>query len=407
MTDGRSNSKQRQQRLRASCDGCFTAKVKCSKARPICSRCLACGLECRYSPSIRAGKPKADSHGSSRKSGAFPPNTTGVTDEGHAMYYRYMANTELYRLGNGWDTPPSLGPSMNRDSPVSHEATMCGLDDGMHDVELGVYRMDMPRWTVESEIQTFPLPDQVVRASGNRALSFPNGEMPTSLASPWGTIASGSYHGTQLFDTTSSPASIGPSYFPSPAATPNLPHHHHGPITAAADHACGCFDSCLQALRSLHNVSESSISSPDAIVLLNRIAVESCAGLLCCPACSKRSGISTTMMLMATILSKTAGMYRTAAQMHLGNASITRSDSSAPTSFQRRNSATGHQQAERSQPAVSSRDMERLREVCSLFHDVCAYLPDDAEVNRALVGHVGRTLGATMEAIKKMQGTWV
>ena len=53
-------SRHRQPRLRASCDGCFLAKVKCSKARPICSRCLTCGIECRYSSSSRAGKPKAD-----------------------------------------------------------------------------------------------------------------------------------------------------------------------------------------------------------------------------------------------------------------------------------------------------------------------------------------------------------
>jgi hypothetical protein len=44
----------RQPRLRASCDGCFLAKVKCSKARPVCSRCLTVGLVCRYSPSSRS-----------------------------------------------------------------------------------------------------------------------------------------------------------------------------------------------------------------------------------------------------------------------------------------------------------------------------------------------------------------
>lgn len=46
----------RQPRLRASCDGCFLAKVKCSKDRPVCSRCLTVGLICQYSPSSRTGK---------------------------------------------------------------------------------------------------------------------------------------------------------------------------------------------------------------------------------------------------------------------------------------------------------------------------------------------------------------
>lgn len=44
----------KQPRLRASCDGCFLAKVKCTKSRPVCSRCLSVGLVCRYSPSSRS-----------------------------------------------------------------------------------------------------------------------------------------------------------------------------------------------------------------------------------------------------------------------------------------------------------------------------------------------------------------
>lgn len=49
-----SSSTAKQPRLRASCDGCFLAKVKCTKSRPVCSRCLAVGLVCRYSPSSRS-----------------------------------------------------------------------------------------------------------------------------------------------------------------------------------------------------------------------------------------------------------------------------------------------------------------------------------------------------------------
>ncbi|KAL8720158.1 MAG: hypothetical protein Q9225_002946 [Loekoesia sp. 1 TL-2023] len=43
-------------KYRASCDGCYLAKVKCTKERPICPRCKNLGLECKYSPSQRAGK---------------------------------------------------------------------------------------------------------------------------------------------------------------------------------------------------------------------------------------------------------------------------------------------------------------------------------------------------------------
>ncbi len=80
-----SNSKHRQPRLRASCDGCFLAKVKCSKMRPICSRCLACGIECRYSPSSRAGKPKSDaSHHTHHAS--HHSSTTSLHNHGHGHH---------------------------------------------------------------------------------------------------------------------------------------------------------------------------------------------------------------------------------------------------------------------------------------------------------------------------------
>ena len=47
-----------ERKLRASCDGCFLAKLKCTKERPTCPRCVSLGLICRYSPSQRTGKPR-------------------------------------------------------------------------------------------------------------------------------------------------------------------------------------------------------------------------------------------------------------------------------------------------------------------------------------------------------------
>ena len=42
-------------RLRASCDGCYLSKIKCSKETPKCSRCSTHGIPCKYSPSQRIG----------------------------------------------------------------------------------------------------------------------------------------------------------------------------------------------------------------------------------------------------------------------------------------------------------------------------------------------------------------
>ena len=52
------------QKLRASCDGCYLAKLKCTKEKPTCPRCRNLGLTCHYSPSQRAGKTRARQHSS-------------------------------------------------------------------------------------------------------------------------------------------------------------------------------------------------------------------------------------------------------------------------------------------------------------------------------------------------------
>ena len=45
-------------KLRASCDKCYLAKIRCSKGTPTCSRCSSHGFSCQYSPSQRIGKPR-------------------------------------------------------------------------------------------------------------------------------------------------------------------------------------------------------------------------------------------------------------------------------------------------------------------------------------------------------------
>lgn len=44
-------------KLRSSCDGCGTAKVKCDRGHPGCRRCEDLGLPCVYGPSRKFGKP--------------------------------------------------------------------------------------------------------------------------------------------------------------------------------------------------------------------------------------------------------------------------------------------------------------------------------------------------------------
>ena len=54
VAEGLENS---HRRLKAACDQCHAAKVKCSGQRPHCSRCIDTSLACHYSFAARMGKP--------------------------------------------------------------------------------------------------------------------------------------------------------------------------------------------------------------------------------------------------------------------------------------------------------------------------------------------------------------
>ena len=43
-------------KLRESCESCASCKVKCTKEKPSCSRCVARGLDCQYGESRRCGR---------------------------------------------------------------------------------------------------------------------------------------------------------------------------------------------------------------------------------------------------------------------------------------------------------------------------------------------------------------
>ncbi|KAJ8114029.1 hypothetical protein OPT61_g3992 [Boeremia exigua] len=52
------NGQPKPRKMRASCDACSRAKVKCDKVRPSCQRCSNTNICCNYSPSMRLGKPR-------------------------------------------------------------------------------------------------------------------------------------------------------------------------------------------------------------------------------------------------------------------------------------------------------------------------------------------------------------
>lgn len=277
-------TKQRQPRLRASCDGCFLAKVKCSKARPICSRCLTCGIECRYSPSSRAGKPKA-----SESSKNHPPNlnmsgNSSLVNNG-MMYGVHSGLTGLYKLETGWTSPAtSMDESMSRGQSMSSGMSLMGAGSGpaAHvdpSVTAEIYGPGIP-WTPPSEINT-PFTD-----TSFAAIPIPPGHSRSQSYDMRGsTMGWGDTNVPELFafNQASTPTSMSSNYFPSPTATPNLrptlPKPKSTPATPAGG-SCTCFTVCLQSLQALHNASSPASPPFDLVLSLNRKAVEGCAAML-------------------------------------------------------------------------------------------------------------------------------
>ncbi|OAP55334.1 hypothetical protein AYL99_10307 [Fonsecaea erecta] len=101
-------------KLRLSCDNCHAAKVKCTKERPLCSRCANSGAPCIYSKSRRAGKPK----GCGKKNGG-----------------PFNSNKQLQQ------TPPS-GFCSRQESPLSDARMSMDFDDASWNVDIPDSRRD-------------------------------------------------------------------------------------------------------------------------------------------------------------------------------------------------------------------------------------------------------------------------
>jgi hypothetical protein len=120
--------KDRNLKLRASCDACAASKVKCSKEHPICARCSATGLRCIYGVSRKHGKP-----GRTRKRNAdgspFVKATKQRTSPSGRELSTFMfqstfqqTNSEATsQLGSDWSPTPSLSTPSGFDSETAPE----------------------------------------------------------------------------------------------------------------------------------------------------------------------------------------------------------------------------------------------------------------------------------------------
>ena len=121
------------------CDECRARKLKCSKERPGCSRCLQDGIRCQYSAKKVMGRPRKRRRGEIQEEQSVPTRshdsisitqpkmfTEPELQNGDLMYLESLqvdfgqANSQLTELAqsSGFeDSVPSVGSLFNMDFP--------------------------------------------------------------------------------------------------------------------------------------------------------------------------------------------------------------------------------------------------------------------------------------------------
>lgn len=135
----------RQPKLRSSCDGCGTAKLKCDRGKPVCGRCQSLALVCVYGVSRKTGKPPRET----LLSPQAPDSSHACANAGSADRQERNHSRSRGAAGYGYDgiapdleqvlagLPSSLGMSVNAADtthtnlfwPLLPNFTPLGFDD--------------------------------------------------------------------------------------------------------------------------------------------------------------------------------------------------------------------------------------------------------------------------------------
>lgn len=327
-------------KLRESCDSCLLAKVKCSKSRPICVRCLSNGATCGYSPSSRAGRKH-------RNASANEPARITTRRPSAAEFTQTAPPTPVY-LPMMHPMPESQDRSIEHPNHKffqdrgSHEDSRrrhSGMDEGGPATQAGVDPADFfpnPPFGddfAESLEQFSPqayfrdLNCAVTAASpsissANHVSTNPIWTAHENHESNYSTLP----YSLPLFQISPDLMTIGQATLSSTAASPTIavPQANSRPGDKPKSAGCDCFAVCLQALQTLHNHSWLPSSAQpgglpfDVVLTINQEAMRGCAAMLDCDKCVSKTGSSISTMLLATIFGKIISLYGSACFFRFG-----------------------------------------------------------------------------------------
>ncbi|KAL8909511.1 MAG: hypothetical protein Q9207_000191 [Kuettlingeria erythrocarpa] len=332
-------------KLRESCDSCLVAKVKCSKGRPLCLRCLQNGSDCGYSPSSRAGRKNRDS--------TTTKASTHKSHKSHASISARNQSTTSSHFPTSMYQPSASGeearPQKINEDGLSSSTTLVAPDD--HQPHAPVTEKQLPQLPTAQEgrdiiptdflptppfsefLDSFlPLSPEAVFAELASAAPSPATCASQSSTTPAWTSNGNSSSTLPTFQSPLDMLSFGHFAHSQTHARPPLPGQHdmrpHSSQAALNERpTCDCFAACLQALLSLHNHSwmASSVQQGgppfDIVLTINREAIEGGSQMLSCSKCVAKIGNGISTMLLSTIFGKVMSLYRAACFFRFGAAS--------------------------------------------------------------------------------------
>jgi len=166
---------------------------------------------------------------------------------------------------------------------------------------------------------------------------------------------------------------------------------------------CDCFNTCLQALQTLHNFNAvPPASSFDIVLTVNQKAMETCSATLNCPICNSKSGSNLRTMLLGTILGRIILIYQDTSKNYFGPLSGSGSHlQPLPLTFGIYQVAS--EDIRWLQLVIILRDLKKFKGLLTKFQETSreSDSEEDAEMHSAVTTHLYQSLHITCEALKK------
>ena len=285
-------------KLRASCDGCYLAKVRCTKERPVCSRCKSLSFLCTYSPSQRSGKRRIVQNRTSEPEN-YNPQTVGIPHRHLLGFQHHYSDTEPSNHNgrlffNSNSDSMRLGSHPN--SPKGSEKT---CSSGEQD--------DSPQKVSNND------PEDQTDSSGAMDITFPfslssipnqhTSDTTAQLARKCGNLP------RQLPVATGAPCTL-PEQFTDWTSEFSLPMMEDELLSIAlppelSGSSCNCFDSIFEALYALQKQFKSHPTTLDAVLAANQDVIGRGEAILACDC----SNDSTSIMLLSGLIAKLLSLY--------------------------------------------------------------------------------------------------